>query len=348
MTAKLASSRSHRILCVCPDRPGETSGYRVRALRRLGHDVRVFDPGVYQRNRYLSAAAHRYPLGPLIWRVNRDLLRTVREFRPTIVWFDKPVQFTQNTISAIKGTGAKTVSYLQDGPFGPRNDGCWYQFYKVFRLFDLHCLFRNADIPRYGQWALPWIRIHLSFEPTVHFQPPANWSDCQRSRDVSYIGSPYEDRPEFLTRLAAEHGIQVVISGPRWNRALTPEQYSRLVTDAYLPDDQYREAIWKSKINLSFVTKLNEEDIGHKSVEIAACQGFLLALRTEGHQAVFAEDKEAVFFSDVEECADKCRFYLGRPDLREAIAARGRERAVRSGYDNDTQLARVLERLDQS
>ncbi|MGC2301502.1 MAG: glycosyltransferase, partial [Acidobacteriaceae bacterium] len=56
----------------------------------------------------------------------------------------------------------------------------------------------------------------------------------------------------------------------------------------------------------------------------------------------------AVFFSSLEECADKCRFYLGRPDLREAIARHGRERAVRSGYDNDTQIARILNHLDGS
>lgn len=53
-----------------------------------------------------------------------------------------------------------------------------------------------------------------------------------------------------------------------------------------------------------------------------------------------------MFFSSLDECADKCRFYLDRPDLRDPIASRGRERAVRSGYDNDTQLARILNRLD--
>ena len=61
---------------------------------------------------------------------------------------------------------------------------------------------------------------------------------------------------------------------------------------------------------------------------------------------ILQEDREAVFFSSVEECADKARFYLDRPDLREAIGRRARERAVRSGYDNDTQLARILNKLD--
>ncbi len=35
-----------------------------------------------------------------------------------------------------------------------------------------------------------------------------------------------------------------------------------------------------------------------------------------------------------------------QPSLREAIARRGRERAVRSGYDNDTQISRIQNHLD--
>jgi hypothetical protein len=286
------------------------------------------------------------PAGPFIHRVNRDLLKRVREFKPDVVLFDKPVQFTRETILAIRRTGAQTVCYNQDNPFGPRHDPGWQQFLRVFRLFDLHCLFRDADIPRYQGWGLPWIRVTLSFEPTVHFPPPSNWPDAERSRGVSYIGSPYEERPEFLMSLRENKGLPVAIAGPRWKKVLTPEQYRRAVTNDYLADSAYREAIWRSQINLSFVTHSNEEDIGHKSVEIAACQGFLLALRTQGHQACFEEDQEAVFFSDIDECADKCRFYLDKPRLREEIALRGRERALRSGYDNDTQLARILNCLD--
>ena len=140
--------------------------------------------------------------------------------------------------------------------------------------------------------------------------------------------------------------LPVAIAGPRWAKFLSPESFRRYVTDGYLSDSAYREAIWQSRINLSFVTDSNEDDISHKSVEIAACQGFLLALRTGGHQALFEEDREAVFFSSLEECADKCRFYLDRPSLREAIARRGRERAIRSGYDNDTQISHILNHLD--
>jgi spore maturation protein CgeB len=340
--------RRRRILCTCNPHIGETSGYRLRSLRRLDQEVIPFDVTQYDfRSSYIRALAARLPIGPFIYHINRDLLRAVRRYKPDVVLFDKPVQFTRDTILEIKQAGVSTVYYNQDNPFGPRNDPVWHQLRKVFRLFDLYCAIRNTDVLRFEQWHLPWVRIMLSYEPTIHFPPNPDWSDSERTRDVSYVGSPYEDRPEFLRHLRDIEHIPVLIAGTAaWKRYLPPEQSSKYVFYGGLFDSEYRQAIWNSRINLSFLTRMNEEDIAHKSVEIAACQGFLLALRCEGHQAIFEEDKEAVFFSSVEECADKCRFYLNHPDLREAIARRGRERAVRSGYDNDTQLARILNRLD--
>lgn len=340
--------RKRRILCVCDSRPGTTSGYRLRSLQRLGQDVIVFSVPEYDpSSKYLRALRIRAPIGPFVHRINRALLRTVGEHKPDVVFFDHPTYFTKSTILQIKQTGAVTVYFNQDNPFGQRNDGCWYQLYQVFRLFDLHCAIRNSDVARFRNWGLKYVRIMLSYEPTMHFPPGRAWSDDQRPRAVSYVGSPYEERPEFLRQLGEQEHVPIAIAGPpNWKKALSRDMFARYVLDGLLLDSHYREAIWRSRINLSFVTRLNEEDIGHKSVEIAACQGFLLALRTPGHQAIFDEDREAVFFSSIEECADKCRFYLSRPDLREAIVRRGRDRTVRSGYDNDTQLARILNRLD--
>ncbi|HEX5234613.1 MAG TPA: glycosyltransferase [Silvibacterium sp.] len=326
---------------------GSTAGHRIEALRRLGQEVRAFEVQIYTpKSRALSRLRLRYPFGPLVVKVNRELLKAREDFRPDVVWFDKPIFFTSETMHAIKQAGTKIVFYVQDAPFGPRNDRCWKQFLRVFHMADLHCLLREADIPRYRGWGLPFIKVMLSFDPLVHFPPPSGFDDEKRDREVSFIGNPYENRPSFLLKLAQSHRLAVSINGNRWLRALSREQQSQFRLGGFLAGEQYRSGIWRSKINLSFVTEENEEDIAHKAVEIAACAGFLLAVRTSGHQALFEEDREAVFFSSVEECADKARFYLKRPDLREAIALRARERAVRGGYDNDTQLARILNYLD--
>jgi spore maturation protein CgeB len=340
--------RKRRILYVCDARPGGSSGYRILSFRRLGQNLIPFDISRYeQRSRLLRAAATRARIWPFVHRINRDLLRAVREHKPDVVFFDKPVSFTRDTILEVKQAGALTVCSNGDNPFGPRHDPGWGQFYKVFPLFDLHCALRSTDAVRFQDWGLKWVQTMFSYERTMQFPPPSDWSDDKRTREVSFIGSPYEERPEFLRRLGEEQHIPLAIAGSTtlWKRSLSPELFDRYVSGPFY-DSDYREAIWQSRINLSFISRLNEDDIAYRSVEIAACQGFLLAVRSEGHQAIFEEDREAVFFSSLEECADKCRFYLTRPDLREAIARRGRERAVRSGYDNDTQVSRILNHLD--
>ena len=339
--------KQRKILYVAPLAPGNTSLYRLEAFRRLGQEMIPFAVDDFEpRSRYVAALRYRYPVGPLIARVNQALQTAARKHRPDVVWFDKPVHFHAGTVELVKQLGATTVCYNQDNPFGPRNDGCWMQFLKVYRLFDLHCLFRNIDVARYGEWGLPALKIALSYDPLQHFPPPAGWGDADRDRDLAYTGSPLEHRPEFLRALAERHSLPVSVAGPRWDKVWPEEVQRRLVFGGMMRGPEYRGAMWRSKINMAFVTRMNEEDVAHKSFEITACAQFLLAERSPGHQEAFEEDAEAVFHGSEEECAEKARWYLAHPAERERIAAAGRLRAERSGYSNDAQLAKVLRYLD--
>ena len=352
MTARMTEFREHlrttppiprRICYVAHLTPDSTSDYRTRALQRLGQQVDTFDLRAYSfQNPRLEVLRTYYPFGPMVAGINRGLVARVRNIKPDIVIFDKPILITPESIAAIKDTGAKVVFYLQDNPFGPRNDGCWKQFLRIHRMADLHCTFRPADVRRYTAWGLPFVPLMFSYEPSIHFPPHDNWTDSHRDREISYIGSPHENRPRFLIDLSERFSLPLSISGDRWNKFLTLSLQRRFSYDGPLLGKNYREAIWKSKVNLSFVTELNEDDIAHKAIETAAAGGFLLALRTPGHQECFEEDREAVFFSTIEECAEKAAYYLAHEEERRRIASRGHRRAIESGYSNDTQLAYIL------
>jgi len=67
-----------------------------------------------------------------------------------------------------------------------------------------------------------------------------------------------------------------------------------------------------------------------------------LAERSQEHQQLFAEGREAEFFSSVEELIDKARFYLSHDRERERIAAAGRERCRVSGYSNEARMAQII------
>ena len=337
-----------KILYAAQLSPNDSAQYRAWALERLGHTVMPLNCLQYQPGgALLRKLVHRAQMGPWVMRLNRDILAAAERERPEVVWADKLLGLWPSTLDRLRGMGVKSVSYMIDNAFGPRRDPGWRLYMKCIPHFDLHVVQRDKNIADYMQReARDVIKIQTAYEPTIHFPVEGEWSDADRDRGVSFIGTSYDDRPEFLTRLWRECGFPVVISGDRmWKERLDAEAAEALYTGGELYGKEYREAVWRSKINLSFITHSNQDEFVHKSFEIAGCGGFLLAERSEGHRARFVEDEEAVFFSGLEECAEKIRRYLPDEAARERIAKAGRARAVRDGYGNDAQVGKILERL---
>lgn len=326
----------------------DSSQYRAWALERLGHTVVPLNFYPYEsENPVLRKLVHRVVAGPAVTRFNRDILAMAEREKPDVFWADKLLWLQPKTLDTLRAMGIVTVSYMIDNPFGTRKDPGWRLYMKDIPGFDLHVVQRDKNIADYKARGAPdVIKIQTAYEPTVHFPPPAGWGDKDRDRGVSFIGTSYDDRPAFLTRLWREFGLPVVISGDKqWRRRLEPDALAVLYTGGELYMEDYRGGVWRSKINLSFITHANQDEFVHKSFEIAGCGGFLLAERSAGHSARFVEDEEAVFFSGIEECVEKIRRYLPDEAARERIAAAGHARAKRDGYHNDAQEAKIVERV---
>ena len=328
--------------------PNDSALYRLWALERLGHTVIPVDTLAYiPGNALVAKLMYRAVIGPHVTRLNRDLLRIAEAEKPDILWADKLLWAQPSLLQKLRSLGVVTVSYMIDNPFGPRQDPGWRLYMKNIPNFDLHVVQRDKNILDYkSRGARDVIKIQTAYEPSIHYPPPPGWSDADRTRDVSFIGSPYDDRAAFLTRLWKEFGLSVTVSGNRrWQAAFSPEAAAAIYpVPGELYNDGYREGVWKSRINLSFITHSNQDEFVHKSFEIAGCGGFLLAERSQGHMDRFREDEEAVFFSGIDECVAKCRLYLPDEAARTRIAAAGHARAERDGYHNDRQVALIVER----
>jgi spore maturation protein CgeB len=330
--------------------PNDSAQYRMWALERLGHSVVGLNSLEYlPQPALVRKVLHRLQVGPWVAMLNRDVLVAAERERPEVFWADKLLELRPETLAKLRAMKIATVSYMIDNAFGPRQDPGWRLYRKCISHFDLHVIQRDVNFKHYKDaGARDVVKVQTAYEPTLQFPPPEGWSDKDRNREVSFVGTPYDDRAETLAWLQ-EQGFGVTISGNerQWLRALGAERLAKLYREGELYQRQYREAIWRSKINLSFLTHANQDEFVHKSFEIAGCGGFLLAERSEGHRRRFREDEEAVFFTGREELAEKIRGYLPDEAARARIAAAGCARAARDGYHNDRQMQVIVERLEE-
>ncbi len=195
--------------------PKESSLYRLWALERLGHHVVPFNTFDYlPRSPLVRKVAHRLSAGPSVNRLNRDLLRIAEAEKPDLFWSDKLLSMRPKTLDRMRAMGIATVSYMIDNPFGPRRDPGWRLYMKNIPHYDLHVVQRDKNILDYtSRGARDVIKIQTAYEPTLHYPPPAGWSDADRDRQVSFVGTPYDDRAQTLGRLWRECGFSVAVSG---------------------------------------------------------------------------------------------------------------------------------------
>src|ERR1700754_5102168 len=211
-----------KILYASPISPNDSCLYRAWALERLGHQVIPFNSFDYDpANPIVNKISFRLSMGPYVSRLNRDLLRVAEAEKPDLLWTDKLLSMRPGTLDRLRAMGLATVSYMIDNPFGTRRDPCWRLYMKNIPHYDLHVVQRDKNILDYtSRGARDVIKIQTAYEPTLHYPPPAGWSDADRDRSVSFVGTPYDERGKTLSRLWRE-GIPIAISGspPHWARA---------------------------------------------------------------------------------------------------------------------------------
>jgi spore maturation protein CgeB len=320
--------------------------HRVTAMARLGHDVTEIDTDAILTtgSRVANWLRVRTQRGPSVDALNRRMVDAATSGPPfDVIWCDKPVLLRVDTVRRLRATGARVVSFNSDNPFGTRGDAGWGLFLKTIPEYDVHLVNTAACIDDYRQRGARHVfAMPPFFEPAVHFPPPEGWSEDDRDIDVSFVGSPYDDRPDFIRAPRRDFGITVRLFGARWDRVLTTEEQKLFQLGPASYGEDYRRLIWRSKISLGFVTHANCDTYARRWFEITGCGGFLLGEATADGRASFDDGEEAVFFTGAAECAEAIRRYLPDADARRRIAAAGHSRATTSGYDTQSRIAVAL------
>lgn len=331
-----------RILYIGQLTPGGTCLDRMNSLQRLGREIVGFDISGFQSPlRLLRSAQWRWHPGWLLRRLNEAIALCAQSIAAIeLVWIDKGVWVFPRTVARLRAiTGARVIHFTPDPQLLFHRSR---HFVRSIPLYDCIVTTKSFETELYREaGAKQVILSQQSFCP-IRYASPKPRKDL--SANVGFVGHYERHYGLHMAALAAE--VELQIWGNGWLRASRRGRIPvGLVKGSGLWGTDYVDALASFRIGLGLLSKYIPEQHTTRSFEIPAAGTFLLAERTPEHQGFFEEGTEAEFFSSPEEMISKARFYLSNDSARRRIAARGRERCHRCGYDTDSVLSNVLGKI---
>ena len=316
---------------------------RARALRRLGHDVRLIDPYslfplrnfvgrlIYYGGAALLESYLKYKIAPLI-----------RGSRFDLTFVDNGELLGCNLLSALRQVSPLIVNYNNDDPFHTRDKKKWRLYLKAVPHYDLLAVVRQVNIAE--AYALGAKKVLQVFMAVDELDGPREITPQDRRRfphEVLFIGTWMPERGPFLHELL-KAGVPLAIYGNDWQKAPEWPALQAAWQGPAIYGDDYLKAIQLAKVSLGLLSKGNRDLHTTRTFEIPYCGGLLCAERTSEHLQLYQEDVEAVYWSDVKECIDKCQKLLNDDKMRAEIAEKGRIRCLRNGIFNESNLDKIL------
>lgn len=296
----------------------------------------------------MSKIRHKLKIHQDTYGINAKLL-TYDLSDIDILFIVKGNEIHPKTLQTIKKKylSLKLISWALDDMFAWHNRSIFYTFSLQYydHVFTTKSYNLN-ELPHLGAKQIHY--INQAYSQDIH--QPDDASIKSPKYNVLFIGFPEKERFNSLEYLA-QHGISINIFGYASKWAEYP--YSQRNTNLILHHQsvyglEYAKSISSAKITLCFLRKINRDLHTSRSIEIPACGGFMIAERTSEHSELFAEDREAVYFSSDQELLEKVRYYLEHDDERKAIAEAGLKRCHTSGYSYDDMVEIILKVLDEN
>lgn len=324
-----------------------TSLHRADALRRLGHEVSLVNPGAYLgQSRWVARwLYHTGALGiPLLidsWTFDR-----VRECNPDLVWVDQGPFLGPRLLRRLRSLSAPIVNYTIDDPFGG-SEGLRFRLYlRALPFYDLVAVVRDVNVREARERGVRNVmRIFRSADEVAHH--PRMVPSPERHRyasEVAFVGTWKPERGPFMAELI-RLGVPLSIWGDQWHKAREWSIIRQHWRGLGVFDDRYAKIILSAKVVLGLLSKENRDFHTQRSMEIPALGALLCAERTGEHMSLYDDGVEAVFWSTPEECAAACRRLLSDDAYRASVARRGRERLLRNGHYNEKVLSAILNEL---
>lgn len=289
--------------------------YVIRALRRIGCDVRHINMGTIRR--YVGRS--------LADKLVRSYLD---RFEPdAIIVFSADIQ--DETFDYF--CGRVKTGLLLDDTFPIDSP-----VIRFIRRVDVFFLTMTGQLEAYrAAGAKRAVFLHNGVDPDHHRRSTPHRSFAS---DVAFIGGAhYPDRIDLIKTLHDEFDLKVY--GPGWQKfGIQPARHRIGVK-------QFSRVCASTKIIVGIDISADLElCFSNRTWFVLGCGGFLITRYVPGLELLFANHKHMVWYRDKEEAGDQVRFYLRHDALRERIASTAYE-FVHTHYPFDRMASNMVDVL---
>lgn len=280
--------------------------------------------------------------------LNSDLAKESSGNHCDWVWIEKGTWIYPETLTLLKDhTGAMLIHYTPDPAF---------LFHRIRHFvssvphYDIMITSKGWELDLYQKHgARKTILLPQGFDRSIFKPWKVSTAEYERLRSrICFVGHCERHYHGLLRKLSKGLSPGDVAVWGKWQRhAVFFPSLRRIIRGSGIWGIDYAKALCCSEIGLGLLSKLIPETSTTRTFEIPACGTFLLAERTEEHQAFFKEGVEAEFFGSLEELIDKATYYLKHPADRSRIADAGRHRCLESGYSYHNRMQHVLRLLGE-
>ncbi|MBP2673625.1 MAG: hypothetical protein H6Q84_465 [Deltaproteobacteria bacterium] len=332
-----AAAKGLRIAVVGPYYGGSlpVAGHCAAALRNLGHEVEYIDNSVYGET-FLSidgitkSAPHREILRMKYGEfASEAAMARIVPFRPDIVLVLAQSPLQGSALSLLREQGIATAFwFVEDFRHMPywRDTAPKYDYFFAIQEGDFLERLRDAG-------ARTAAFLPMAASPGIHRKVELSPREREEfGADVSFVGAGYYNRRRLFEGLV---DLDFRIWGNEWESCPALKGLVRR-GGARVDTEDIVKIFNASRININLHSSSYHEGVNPdgdfvnpRTFEIAACGGFQLVDRRSGLAGFFRIGEEVACFDGLEELRGKISHYLAHPEEREAVAERGRRRALR-------------------
>ncbi|MFN3480137.1 MAG: glycosyltransferase [Thermodesulfovibrionales bacterium] len=330
-----------------------------RALRDIGYDVYIFDATIRSPvDRYIFR-----PINKVLWNLrlmdkrksigsnsrycNKNyrteaVLKAVEEFNPDCIIFEIGFKPSILGLSMLRKRVKKIAAWWTMTANWINIEGSESDYYDNFFFFTekFVSMARNMGFNAY----------YLPHAVNDYVFKKINLTDVEREKlkcDVTFVGAWQRPRQMAIDAIS-KIKIDLRIYGPKWiKRNLIRPFVLKRVKGRWLHENKVVKQYAASKIVLNINSWFTKKAFGinQRIFDVPACGAFLLTDYVEEIEKFFKPGVEIETYSSIEELVDKIGFYLKHDDIREKIARRGYEKAMRlpTWKDRAREIARYLE-----